>query len=114
MTLYQMRQESLERYIEHTTENVFLDVEEGRQKAHRKHGENSIEAISATDFGKWLAILGEEHGEVCRALTYDQSTTMGELMDKLRAELIDVTTVATAWVAAIDTWMEPNGEDVTA
>lgn len=112
MTLYQTRQESLLQYITLTTENVFLEVEDGRERAHAKHGENSIESVGATDFGKWLAILGEEHGEVCRALTYDQSTTMGELMDKLRAELIDVATVATAWIAAIDTWMEPNGEEL--
>lgn len=114
MTLYLLRQESLTRYIEHTTETVFLDVEAGREKAHAKHGENSIESVAATDFGKWLAILGEEHGEVCHALTYDQSTTMGELMDKLRAELIDVATVTTAWIAAIDTWTEPNGEELGA
>jgi NTP pyrophosphatase (non-canonical NTP hydrolase) len=42
------------------------------------------------------AILGEEFGEVAAALTYDKDAST------LRAELIDVLAVASAWVDAID------------
>lgn len=74
----------------------------GRLKAHEKHGENSIEAVPALDIARWLPILGEEFGEVNEALTYDKSESEAEKWANVRAELIDVITVATAWVAAID------------
>ena len=41
-------------------------------------------------------MIGEEFGEVCEALTYDKDS------GNLRAELVDVATVAIAWIAAID------------
>lgn len=84
------------RTIHETTRGVAREVIEGRLKAHAKHGANSIEAVPGDDIARWLPILGEEVGEVCRALTYDQDPS------GLRAELIDVATVAIAWVAALD------------
>lgn len=66
----------------------------GRTKAHEKHGQNSIEAVPAGD-PRWLPILVEEVGEAASEQTYDKSGS-------LRAELIDVITVASAWIAAID------------
>lgn len=66
-----------------------------REKAHEKHGANSIESIAADDH-RWLTILVEEVGEVANALTYDGPS------EGLRGELIDVLAVASAWLAAID------------
>jgi hypothetical protein len=73
---------------------IYRHVLMGREAAHAKHGDNSIEA-EAGDSPRWLAILVEEVGEVANALTYD---TGGDL----RAELMDVMAVASAWVAALD------------
>jgi len=74
--------------------DIYREVLRGREKAHAKHGANSIEAEPA-DSPRWLAILVEEVGEAANALTYD---TKGNL----RAELIDIMCVASAWVAALD------------
>lgn len=79
-----------------STYRIHEEVMSGRNAAHVKHGENSIEAVPGSDTKRWLPILGEEFGEVCEALTYDKDS------NNLRAELIDVITVATAWVAALD------------
>lgn len=71
------------------------EIMRAREKAHAKHGDNSIEAISAND-PRWLSILVEEIGEVANALTYDGPT------GNLRSELVDVLAVASAWLAALD------------
>lgn len=73
---------------------IYQEVLQGRLKAHLKHGPNSIEAEPANS-PRWLAILVEEIGEVANALTYDTTAS-------IRAELIDVLSVASAWVAALD------------
>lgn len=80
--------------ITETTENVFLLIEDRRRAAHEKHGDNSIEAVPAGD-PRWLSILVEEVGEAAHELTYDAAGS-------LRDELLDIVTVATAWIAAID------------
>jgi hypothetical protein len=88
-----------------------IEAASERRRAHEKHGNNSIEATPA-DSPRWLAILGEEVGEVseeilhallsaafgkvARASTYDQNP-----LDR-RKELIQVIGVAWAWVNAID------------
>jgi hypothetical protein len=68
-----------------------------RERAHLKHGANSIEAIPADD-PRWLSILVEELGEVAHELTYDS----GGSPQTVRRELIDLAAVATAWIEAID------------
>jgi len=68
-----------------------------REKAHKKHGENSIECLPAYDV-RWLTVLVEEVGEVAHSLTYDS----GEGIRELRCELIDVMSVVSAWISAID------------
>lgn len=73
---------------------IGAEVALGRLRAHEKHGVNSIEEILASDT-RWLSILVEEIGEVSHELTYDA-------VGSLRKELLDVLSVATAWVAAID------------
>lgn len=70
------------------------EVMRAREKADAKHGANSIEQIPA-DSPLWLSILTEEVGEVAHELTYDATGS-------LRAELIDVLSVASAWLAALD------------
>lgn len=84
----------LDQEIADSTATVASVVIQNRMRAHRKHGQNSIEAIDPSD-PRWLSILVEEVGEAAHELTYDATGS-------LRAELLDVITVATAWVAAID------------
>lgn len=74
----------------------YEEVLAARVAAHVKHGENSIESRRSDD-PQWLAILVEEVGEVANAQTYDHAS-----VENLRAELIDVMSVASAWIDAID------------
>ena len=74
--------------------NVWSEVQRARAAAHAKHGQNSIEALKGTD-SRWLAVLTEEVGEVAHEQTYDAT-------GDLRAELMDVLSVASAWVDALD------------
>lgn len=74
---------------------LFAEVLAAREKAHAKHGANSIESVPAGD-SRWLPILGEEFGEVCGTQTYDKDAA------ELRAELIDTLAVASAWADALD------------
>jgi NTP pyrophosphatase (non-canonical NTP hydrolase) len=80
---------------------IDAEVRAARRAAHAKHGENSIEALYGDD-PRWLSILVEEVGEVAHEQTYDADH--GDLApdQALRAELIDVLSVAHAWVDAID------------
>lgn len=76
---------------------LYREVLQARWRAHEKHKGSefgSMEQMPA-DRSSWLAILGEEFGEVCNTLTYDSE-------GDLRAELIDVISVASAWVDALD------------
>lgn len=73
---------------------LYREVEHARYRAHEKHAENSIE-VEPADSPRWLAILVEEIGEVANALTYDGK-------GDLRAELVDVLAVCSAWADAID------------
>jgi hypothetical protein len=54
--------------------------------------------------GKWLAILGEEFGESCRAVL--------EMNPKYREELIQVAAVAIAAVESFDRWIEQKKKEV--
>lgn len=76
------------------SERVAAEVLAARVQAHTKHSGSSLEDEPA-DSPRWLPALVEEIGEVANALTYDGPAN-------LRAELIDVIVVASAWVAAID------------
>lgn len=85
---------------------------DGRFAARLKHGENSIERVPGRD-PRWLSILVEEVGEVAHALTYDAAHT-GSVEESVRAELLDVLAVASAWADALDHIIEqqnkPPGE----
>lgn len=101
--------------ISSSTAGIAGEIAAGRIKAHAKHGANSIEATPAESL-QWLAILGEEFGEAAHELTYDAGGLVDvydyqpldgdeftrRKLQRLRAELIDVATVAVAWAAAID------------
>lgn len=106
--------------IAQSTRAIAEEVVAGRLRAHEKHGDQSIEAIEATDL-RWLSILVEEVGETAHELTYDAQRRVdvysGEPLppaeqrkrhlEELRKELLDVATVAVAWIASID--LEPGG-----
>lgn len=76
--------------------HLWREIQQAREKADQKHGDNSIEHLPA-DSPDWLPILVEEVGEVAQAQTYDKGSRAS-----LRAELIDVCSVASAWIAALD------------
>jgi hypothetical protein len=77
--------------------DLWREIMNAREKAHEKHGSNSIEAIPPID-PRWLSILVEEVGEASHELTYDADGSPASL----RAELIDIASVVTAWISAID------------
>lgn len=79
-------------YTEYTPEYVMQEIAVRRIAAHAKHGDNSIEAKNATDTLFWLACLGEEFGELCETINYDDMVQ----------EAFDVITVATAWASAFN------------
>jgi len=60
-------------------------------RAHAKHKGRTPKSPDMTD-GERLAILGEEFGEVCRALTYDEGDR-----SNLVKELIQLSAMAAAW-----------------
>lgn len=92
--------DATESNINFSTEAIAKEVRAGRIRAHQKHGANSIESVAADD-PRWLSILVEEVGEASHELTYDATGS-------LRSELIDIITVATAWVAALDRQAAPR------
>jgi len=95
---------------------IAKEIIDGRERAHEKHGDESIEAVPALDAKRWLPILIEEVGELSHELTYDAHPRVdvfdgqalsawqneGATLRGMRSELLDVATVAVAWIAAID------------
>ena len=63
------------------------------KRAATKHGPYKTPASPVMSNEAKLPILGEEFGEVCRAMTYDEGSP-----EKLDAELIQTATMAVAWV----------------
>lgn len=81
--------------------DLWVEILAARAKAHTKHGTNSIESIRGDD-PRWLSILVEEIGEVAHAQTYDADNGGRTLTQAVRAELVDVAAVVTAWIDSID------------
>lgn len=104
--------------------NPVAEVMAERQRAHAKHADDSIEAITASD-PRWLAILVEEAGEAMQETVknYMFSALLGEMLGKighlhthtaadadealktpaaLRKELIQTMGVIWAWIDSID------------
>jgi hypothetical protein len=100
----------MHRHIEQSTEDVAMEVEAGRMRAHLTHGDRSVESVN--DPHRLLAITLEEVGEVAKALNEGAlgNTSILETIARTRAELIDVLVCATAWVATIDA-AEREGAD---
>lgn len=67
-------------------------IEDETLRSWEKHGEHAM-INPALDTMDRLAIMGEEFGEVCKALTYDS----GEGKPELRKELIQLATMAACW-----------------
>jgi len=74
--------------------HVLNDVASERARQDRKWG--GWPGVDRVD-ERFTAVLGEEFGEVCKALMED-----GELSPEIREELIQVAAVAVAWVEQID------------
>ena len=73
------------------------DVTAEYRRAHLKHHGYTPFSRLVEDYDKF-AILGEEIGEVARALTPDATTPTGHAGD-LVEELVQVATMAAAWLA---------------
>jgi hypothetical protein len=67
-------------------------IEDETLRAWQKHRNHSMTNPNLPTMER-LAILGEEFGEVCKALTYDS----GEGSDELKKELIQLATMAACW-----------------
>lgn len=80
-------------------EDTYLSVAEEVERAHKKHGSNSMFHPSQSHERR-LAILTEEVGEVARELNEQAITgTLNE--PKLCAELMQVAAMAMTWLEAI-------------
>lgn len=77
-------------------------IAEKRMEAHAKHGSKSIEEVG--DFDRLNTILGEEVGEVALAINdaVVNGTSDEFRAEEVRRELIDVVTVASAWIHRIE------------
>jgi len=91
--------------IRENAADIAQEVLEERIRAHRKHVANggSMEEKEWED-DAWLPVLVEEVGEVARALCEHRHLKFNDvvLKQELRAELIQVAAMTTAWIAAID------------
>jgi hypothetical protein len=73
-------------------------------KSQTKHGEKAMMNPNLTK-GERLAIMGEEFGEVCTALTYDHRKN-GK--DSLVTELLQLAAMAAVWAQLED----ENGQQI--
>lgn len=73
-----------------TMRKVNSDVLIERERQNEKWG------LQRHDYGYWLAILGEEFGEVCQAIQQGSVASKDTDADDLYTELIHVAAVASA------------------
>lgn len=83
-------------YYAELVQQQFQEVIDEYLLAAIKHGVMRTPVWPGMSTMDKLAVLGEEFGEVCRALTYD-----GSLEGDLKAELLQVATMALAWRASL-------------
>ena len=87
--------------------DIYSEVRNERERAHAKHGETSMEGLPVTDMTR-LSVLMEEVGEVAREFNEARHRQHQRLLPEhervlaidhvaLRAELIQVAAMATAW-----------------
>jgi NTP pyrophosphatase (non-canonical NTP hydrolase) len=90
---------------------IWIDVATERERAHRKHGDTSMESLPVTDMTR-LSVLVEEVGEVAREFNEAVLRTPTGLLPQaereqsldlaaLRAELVQVAAMAGAWADAL-------------
>lgn len=77
---------------------VLAEVRRERIRAHEKHGDTSMESLPTDDLTR-LTVLMEEVGEVAR--WFNESRRRDMQNGELRAELIQVAAMATAWADAL-------------
>jgi NTP pyrophosphatase (non-canonical NTP hydrolase) len=75
---------------------VIEEIAQQRARNHARWGDLSIEN-RPPDYAGWLPTLGEEFGEICRALTLEDGDRA-----QLRSELVDLAAVALMWIDSID------------
>lgn len=75
-------------------DEIFAKINEARDRADEKHGPSTIPMVANQNPYFVNAILGEEVGEVARALLERDA-------QNLRDELVDVLQVCTAWLEAL-------------
>lgn len=81
--------------LDHELWPVFVEVVAEFKRADIKHGPRTLNKDTCTDIER-IVVLGEEFGEVCRAMTYDE----GDVVN-LKEELIQVAHVAMAWASRL-------------
>jgi hypothetical protein len=80
---------------------VIAEVRDEYLRAKVKHGEHTLDGSLSNDLLR-LAALTEEVGEVASLLTYDGSVGSDlEVAKSLRAELIQVASVALTWASIL-------------
>jgi hypothetical protein len=78
------------------TDEVLDDVYRERARQDAKWG------IQNHDAFRWVAILGEEYGEVCRAACENWHGVSDEQARQYREELVQVAAVAVAMIESLD------------
>lgn len=79
-----------------TRERIYAEIDQERQRQDDKFGFLPPSILPGTDEWRKLAVLGEEVGEVARALL---ETDFGnDTQEHVEEELIQVAAVAVAWV----------------
>ena len=93
----------------HITGTVpYSEIHAERIRAHKKHIANGHSMETEPWYcGTWWPVILEELGEVGRALND------GEGVERVRAELVQVAAMVTAWIGAIDRAGENVGSDST-
>lgn len=83
----------------------YSDMHRERVRAHLKHKDHggSMESRS-WDSEWWLSVLGEEYGEICRAICEFNlgNISGGELRIKLKEETTQLGAMTAAWLDALD------------
>lgn len=83
-----------------TKDDIEIDICRERERQNEKWGEQNHEPF------KWLAILGEEVGEVNKACleTFDwkRGTFDGKNLSEIRTELVQVAAVTKAFIECLD------------
>lgn len=86
---------------------VYPAVHAERLRAHAKHAAGASGSMESKpwDHPIWLAVLGEEYGEVARVLCEDELGSLAgpaHVRERLREELVQVAAMACAWIDAIE------------